>query len=290
MILYLYGKVAAARTKNSKEKFRHMADFFFAILCDMDWASKRKFIYGAGVILTILLVCTYLFRDALFPTPTCFDQKHNGFETGVDCGGACSLRCSQEVLPLSVSWTRAVPASSSTYDFIALVSNKNLDNAPRALAYTFIAYNANGLEIDRVSGTTTVPVNGDFPIIEQNVNLPSPPSEISAVIVSNIPHYKVVENPENPTLRVSNIRYEAGSIPRVYATVSNQKRLLLRNIPVRVVLYDAQGNAFAGGKTLIPELPKEQSRNIVFTWKTAFPFAPTQTRIFPILDPFLGTQ
>ena len=253
------------------------------------WASKRKFIYAAGVIVALTLAGIYVFRDTLFPTPTCFDGKQNGFESGADCGGECSLRCSQEVLPLSVSFSRAVRTSSTTYDLIALVSNKNIDNAPREVAYAFIAYDAQGTEMARISGSTVAPIDGDFPIVEQNIALPYPPSNVSAVIASNVPHYKVLEKPSVPTLRVIGARYEGGSVPRVYATVINQKRILLRNLPVRVLLYDTNGNAYAAGETLIPELDKEASRDIVFTWNSAFPFAPTKIRIFPILDPFLGS-
>lgn len=256
----------------------------------MNWAGKRKMIYGIGVVLALTLITVYVFRDTLFRSPTCFDGKQNGFEIGVDCGGECSLRCTQEVIPLAVSWARAVRTSSTTYDFIALVSNKNLDSAPRELAYAFSAYDAAGLEVAHVEGTTLAPIDGDFPIIKQNIKLSRAPSEVSATVASNVPHYKVLEKPTVPTLKVVHTRYEAGNTPRVYATIQNQKRTLLRNLPVRVLLYDASGNVFAGGETIIPELNKEASSEIVFTWKTAFPEAPTRVRVFPILDPFLGSR
>lgn len=255
----------------------------------MDWSSKRKLIYGAGIVIAILLVLTYAFRDTLFPTPTCFDGKQNGFEAGIDCGGQCSLRCFQETVPLTVSWARALQTSSTTYDFVAYVSNKNLDNAPKSLPFTFIAYTSDGLEMMRMTGTTTAPIDGDFPIIVQNVKLPYRPGSLSATVGQNLPHYKTLEKPTVPTLRVANTRYEAGATPRVYATVVNQKRILLRNLPVRVLLYDAQGNVYGAGETVIPELPKESSFDIVFTWNSAFTEAPTKIRVFPILDPFLGS-
>lgn len=255
----------------------------------MNWGSKRKFIYAAGVIVTMILVGIYLFRASLFPTPSCFDTKQNGYEVGVDCGGTCSLRCSSEVIPLSVVWAQVVQTSSSTYDYGALVSNKNIDNAPKNIGYTFIAYDSQGKVIDTRSGQTLAPVDGEFPVIEQNVRLASAPASISATVTSNVPHYKVLENPTIPTIRITGTRYEQVNIPRVYSTLTNTKRLVLRNIPVRVVLYDGQGNAYAFGQTIIPELGKEESKDIVFTWDHAFAQAPSQIRIFPILDPFLGS-
>jgi hypothetical protein len=256
---------------------------------NLEWAKKRKIIYGTATTLAIILVLVYLFRATLFPTPTCFDNKQNNFETGIDCGGTCSLRCTQEVIPLSVSWSRALSTSSSTYDFAALISNKNIDNAPRQITYTFIAYDREGKEMKRVTGTTATPIDGDFPVIAQNIILPERPTEVSAAITANVPHYTVLEKPASPTLRIVGTRYEPGSIPRVYATISNTKRLLLRDVPVRVLLYDADGNVYAAGQTTIPTLNKESDQEVVFTWDRAFPFSPTKIRVFPILDPFLGS-
>lgn len=255
----------------------------------MNWGSKRKFIYAAGVIVTMILIAIYVFRDTLFPTPSCFDQKQNGYEIGVDCGGVCSLRCSSEVIPLSVVWARVVQTSSTTYDYGALVSNKNIDNAPKGIGYTFTAYDAQGKIIDTRSGQTVAPVDGEFPIIEQRFHITGIPASVSATVTANVPHFKVLENPTIPTIRISGTRYEQISIPRVYSTLTNTKRLVLRNIPVRAVLYDGNGNAYAFGQTIIPELGKEESKEVVFTWDRAFANPPSQIRIFPILDPFLGS-
>ncbi len=255
----------------------------------MNWAHKRKFIYGAGITVALILIGMYVFRNTLFPAPMCFDAKQNGYETGIDCGGTCSLRCSSEVLPLSVVWARAMQTSSTTYDFAALVSNKNIDNAPKSIGYTFVAYDSEGQVMETRSGQTVAPVDGEFPVIEQGVKLASPPASISASVTANVPHYKVLEKPTVPTIRISSTRYEQGSIPRVYATLINTKRLVLRDIPVRAVLYDIDGNAFAVGQTVIPELGKEVTKEIVFTWVRAFSSAPTKIRVFPILDPFLGS-
>lgn len=256
---------------------------------NLEWAKKRKIIYGTITVIVVILVGIYLFRNVLFPVQTCFDGKQNNFESGIDCGGTCSLRCSQEVIPLSVLWARPLAVSSSTYDFAALISSKNIDNAPRTIVYTFIAYNKDGQEIAKVKGTTIAPIDGDFPIMEQNIRLAEVPVTLSAVIVSDVPHYTVLEKPTTPTLRIVGSRFEAGSIPRVYATLINTKRLVLKNLPVRVFLYDADGNVFAAGQTIVPSLDKEGTKEVVFTWDRAFPITPTRIRVFPILDPFLGS-
>lgn len=253
------------------------------------WSTRRRLAYAGAVIMVFTLAFVYAFRGVLFPHPTCLDGKQNGFESGIDCGGECSLRCSQDVMPLSVAWTTFSQTSSTTYDLIAYVSNKNLDNAPRGIDYSFIVHDAEGREIGNIRGKTVVPL-GDFPIIHQNATFPADPKNVSAVISNNMKHYKVKEQPANPSIRISDPKYEPGNIPRVYANVVNTTRQVFRNIPVRTVLYDADGNAFAGGETIILELGKEEVERVVFTWKRAFDSLPIKIRVIPIIDPFLGAE
>jgi hypothetical protein len=68
----------------------------------MDWQTRRKIMYALATVITIGAVAVYMLRDTLFPEPTCFDKKQNGYEVAVDCGSICSLRCSSEVAPLTI--------------------------------------------------------------------------------------------------------------------------------------------------------------------------------------------
>lgn len=261
----------------------------FVILLFMNWSLKRRWIYASAVLFFIVASSLYIFRDRIFPEPSCFDTEQNGFESGVDCGGKCSLRCKEEVIPLSVVWSRALQTSSTTYDFVALISNKNIDNAPKEIVYLFTAYDALGNEMYASRGKTRVPIDGDFPVVLQNVPMSKAPAELGIQIQSSVPHYKVLEKPVTPTIRIAGTRYEPGSIPRVYTTIINTKRLPFSNLPVRVVLYDALGNAYGTGETIIPHLGKEATQEIVFTWNGGFKESPAKIRVFPILDPFLGS-
>lgn len=255
----------------------------------MDWSTRRKFIYILAVIVTVSAVTVYSLRNVLFPTPTCFDGKKNGYEIGVDCGGICSLKCSSEVNPINVVWSQALETSPNVYDFVALISNKNIDNTSYQLGYTFIAYDENGNEIATVIGATLVPVNTDFPIIKQNIPLDKKPKEV-IVKLSDGSHFVVAEKPTSPTISTVNTKYEAGDTPRIYSTVVNNKLLAIYNLPIRVVVYDINNNAFAAGETIIDYLDKEDTRDISFTWHKSFVKVPSKIIIYPIFDAFLPTQ
>lgn len=251
----------------------------------MNWSGKRKLVYGLALFFSIVAILLYLFKDVLFPSPTCNDKKQNGGELGVDCGGICSLRCQEEVKPLTVTFAKAIKASQTTYDLVGMVSNKNVDNASRSIGYVFTVYDAFGEVIATTTGRSLTPVDGDFPVIVENITLPKSPTTVEMSLIDGY-HYKVFENPVSPTVKVSEIRYEGGATPHVYANVKNTKRLMINNLPVLVVLYDEQGNVYAVGKTFVQFLDKEQTKAISFVWRTSFVSAPVKIRVYPILDPF----
>lgn len=253
---------------------------------ESSWSARRRFTYGLGFVVLLILFGLVYFRTALFPEPTCFDQKQNGYEGGVDCGGSCSIRCTSSIIPLSVSWARALPIGASTYDLAGLVANRNVDSAPRGLSYTFVVRDADGNVLTAIEGVTAVPINGDFPIVAKNVMLTGRPSSVELLLKDDVPYYAVFEQASNPTLRVTSMRYEEGTIPRLYATITNTRQLSFKDVPVRAVLYDELGNAFAVGQSVIRTLGKEGVEDVVFTWNEPFKTVPTKIRVYPILDPF----
>ena len=249
------------------------------------WEFKRKLLYALSTIIIICGVTVFFMRGILFPDPTCFDGKHNGFEAGIDCSGECNRMCQQDVTPLSIVWAKAVKSGNEMYDLVALITNSNFNNASREIGYSFDVYDADGVIIKTIAGKTTAPLDGKFPVIIQGVKLTSPPVTTVATL-SDTTHYKVNESPTSPTIKVLTRRYEAGTIPRVYVTVANTKRIDIRNLPVRVLLFDNDDNVYAVGQTVIPELLKEGIKEIIITWNGPLPLSPTRIGVYPIFNPF----
>lgn len=261
----------------------------YGIIIFMDWSLKRKIIYGVAISVLCTAVVFFVFRDTLFPKPTCFDRAMNGFETGIDCGGACSLRCEEDVIPLTVLWSKAIRVSENLYDLVGMVSNKNIDNASPALGYSFTLYDSNRSVMRTISGTTTAPIDGNFPIVVQNVPLQQKAAEVSLQL-HDTRHYSVLEKPSSPTIKILNRRYENGLTPRVYATIQNTKQKALLKLPVYVLLFDADDNVYASGGTVMPVVDRESVQEIVFTWNEPFSFPPTRIGIYPLFNPFQGTR
>lgn len=233
----------------------------------------------------VIAITVYFSRDLLFPTPTCTDGKQNGYETGTDCGGVCALRCTTEVQIERVVWAQALNTGPSRYDLVALVANKNIDAASQYVSYRFTAYNTLGEVMIVATGTTPTQLDSEFPIIVQNITLPEEPKNVTATLITG-KYYKVANTTLTPLTRTTNIRYEKTDVSRVYATVANATRESFSNIPVRALLFDIEGNAYAAGETIIPYLDKDSSKLVSFTWGNVLPKDPSRIRIYPIIDPF----
>jgi hypothetical protein len=249
------------------------------------WEFKRKLLYALSFFIVVAAMVVFFMRGILFPAPTCFDGKQNGFEANVDCGGECQLMCQQDVNPLTIVWAKAVASGKDMYDLVALITNSNIDNASKVIGYSFDVYDASGSIVKTIKATTTAQLDGKFPIIVKGVRLSSAPVNTVATLSDTL-HYKVNESPTSPTVRVVARRYEPGQIPRVYVTIANTKRIDIKNLPVRVLLFDNNDNVYAVGQTEIPELPKEGEKEIIITWHDPLPLPPTRIGVYPIFNPF----
>ncbi len=255
----------------------------------MEWAAKRKIIYAFATVTIVLVFAVYELRGVLFPTPTCFDKKKNGYESGLDCGGTCALRCTEEVAAISVDWSNAIKTSQNTYDFVAMLSNKNINSAPTLLSYVFVALNKKGEVIKTEVGSTIALVDGGFPIVAQNIVVNEQPASL-LVRITPSPYYATIEKPRAPLIRVSDFRYEPGSISRIYVTVTNTTRNVYLKLPIRLVAYDENDNVVAAGESVLPQLDKEEEQEIVFTWHHLLPVIPTKFRAYPIISPYWANQ
>lgn len=256
-----------------------------AILFYMEWSTKRKIIYALSAFICLGAIAVFIFQNILFPDPSCVDKKRNGFESGVDCGGICSLRCENEIIPLQALWSRVLPAGSSTYDIVGLVQNKNINNAPIKVPYTFNIYNTSGAVIKTIHGTTTVPVEDDAPIVIQNVPFSETPAR-SVLSLEKVNHYLAKEKVATPPIRTVRTRFENGAIPRLYASIQNVTQTPFASLPVSVILYDENQNAIGVGETVVQYLDKEEQKELVFTWNQEITGSVSKIRLYYELKPF----
>ncbi len=238
------------------------------------WSRNRKriifLIVLFGLIILIGLPIFFLFYRA----PTCFDNKLNGDERGVDCGGSCQLLCKAESLPIILKGDpRVLTVATSTYEVVALLENPNSTAEIYKAGYTFKIYDArSAIPVKVIEGETYVPKGDTFAIFEGPFNLEEGILPVRAVLewdATSLVWQK--DSRETPELRVFDItlsRLETN--PRLDAVVENLSLENAANVDLTALISDREGNIIGASKTFIDTLPAGGQSSIVFTWPRPF--------------------
>jgi hypothetical protein len=255
----------------------------------MTWALKRQVFYLVVFILLLSVFGFSIIYPKLNKAPTCTDNKQNGDEVGVDCGGSCERWCSTQVVDPSVLWARAFEVIPGRYNAVAYIVNHNKNAAVKKISYRFRFADANNVYIGKREGTTFIPPAGNFAIFEPGID-----------IGNSIPVYTTFEFTETPEwfqvsqdkinqlkIPVSNIQLSSeDTSPLLSATIKNNSIFTIPNISIVAILYDAGGNAISASSTYLNEFSALQNVDINFTWPEPFSGTVVAKEIIPIYDIF----
>ncbi len=154
---------------------------------NLDWSSKRRLIYIAILTMLVLGFIFYKLYPTLYPQATCFDKKQNGFEGGVDCGGACNLQCKNTYSELKVLLQKSFPAAASSSDIMILLENNNKNIAPTNISVDIDVYDLEGKFLETINKTTLAGTQKYIPILISNYkNQNNKSGLVSKVFVKNI--------------------------------------------------------------------------------------------------------
>ena len=225
--------------------------------------------YGVGLV--ILVVLLYVVWASFFNTaPTCFDNKQDGTELGVDCGGSCSLVCADTAKDPIVQWARSMQTGPQTYTAAAYVQNNNLGAGAKAVAYSFQLFDANNSLVKEVDSTTDLPPVPLVPIIVPNISVGDRVVTHVQFAFAGQSVWHTVPAKSLPLLHLSQQNLVADG-SRLSATITNQTLLDAKNITVAAVLFDSSGVARAASKSLVPSIAAQSSSQVVFTWPEGTP-------------------
>jgi hypothetical protein len=255
----------------------------------MNWALRRQIIYLLIFVGIIGIVVFLLFLPYLNKAPTCTDNRKNGDEIGVDCGGSCLLACRSQVEDVSIIWSRAFEVVPGRYNAVAYLENHNENTAVLRVKYRFRFADKDNVYISSREGETFIPPSRKFAVFEPAVDTGS-----------TVPVYTTFEFMENPTwiqvpkekvdqLKVfsSNIKLEnEDTSPKLSATVKNYSLFRIPEVSLVAILYDEMGNAVNVSKTYLDVLTAEETANINFTWPKPFGKKIVAKEIIPMFDVF----
>jgi hypothetical protein len=234
----------------------------------ISWRIKRQFLFFsifAFIFVLLVLGLIYLLR----PAPTCFDQKQNQREEGVDCGGPCEA-CVGQASDLVIFWTRALEVASGFYEVASFIENPNLLLGARELVYRVRLYDTNNILVALREGRTFVNPREKFLIFEESIETRER-IPVRATIEFNPIRWRRIEK-ERPQLVVASKEFENVPNGRLGVLVRNQSLFPVEDIYLSSALVDENGNALGASTSFLERIEGESSREVFFTWpRTFFP-------------------
>jgi hypothetical protein len=256
----------------------------------MSWGSRRK----TKIILYFLLILFFIIGSLVIHKirnikPTCFDQKQNGDELGIDCGGVCQLECKSLMQEENILWQRSYEIDKGFYNSVAYIENQNVYSGVKKVNYAFKLFDKNRILIAERSGETYIEQNRAFVVFEQNIPVGEKiPVYTTFEFTSQIFWHRVDQNVKDMNIEVLEMNLNREDIkPRFEAKLNNLSvKQSISNIDVYVVLYDANDNVIQVGKTFVPELKAREKKNIFVVWKKDFDVVPVRYEVIARYNPF----
>jgi len=219
----------------------------------------------------IIIILIILFFSFFYKKPSCSDGIQNQGETGIDCGGPCSMLCRADYVSPTILWVRwANVLRSGTYDILAYAENPNIGVGAANVPYTFKIYDKSNILLYTGSGNASIPANNNFAIFESNININDKvPARIDFQFTGGF-NWQKVPNLEQSITVVSKTILNEGTSPKVLATLKNSSLSQINNIQSVAILYDQDSNAIAFSKTVTDVVAAGATADIAFTWPQPF--------------------
>lgn len=264
----------------------------------MTWAARRQLLYFFYLIVVVGIIAFLVIRNATHMEPTCYDGKRNGDEVGIDCGGACTFYCRDELQEPKLRWRRFFEVAPGLVHAVAYIEHSYPSAAAQTVPYTFYLYDEKNNLITARSGTTYLGPMGRSAIVETLIPVGNSVPSVARFEFSNpIPWEKISGSFSQAVIKTDRTLLESfatdasGSVgTRLTATLDNQSRISFEDIDVVAILYDKNDNAIAVSKSVLSSLKAQESATVYFTWPTRLDKDTVRVEVIPRINPFTSTR
>ncbi len=257
----------------------------------MTWSSRHQLAIIAVIAAIILVyvgirVAKYVHRASV---PTCSDNRQNGDERGVDCGGSCQKICPADVQPLRIVWERPIIITDTTAAAVAMIENPNTNYALPAVSYTVKLYDAAGiLANEPFVGETFIEPNTQTVLYMPPVRVGSIKPVTAHFELQPLTDYRSVPQSYGAS-RIGVVGYsftDEATRPVLTARLSNPTTATMPRGTVLAIIYDASGNIINASQTLLPSITARKEITVTFTWPMPFDKQIGRVEIIPRVSPF----
>ena len=232
----------------------------------MGWRIRRQLLVLLIIALPFVAVGFYFVKNVL-PQASCFDNRRNQDESGVDCGGSCTPCELKTPKKVELFWARAVLVKQNFYDVVAFLHNPNSILVSPKVEYEFALFDEFGL-VSRKMGSTFILADERMHVIEPAIETKRVPTRVEFK-VTNVSWE--LKKEEQPNLIVERKEYkvveENGKKQGVVETsIFNRSLFNLREVEVFFTVTDRDGNLLGANKVLLENLNSDTSKSVKSIW------------------------
>lgn len=234
----------------------------------------------------IIIASVFLSFNALFwvgvyyaflkAPETCFDEKRNQDEKGIDCGGICTNVCVEVVVGRDIEQQEVafVPGGNNRYDVLGKIFNGNDAIGATFFRYTFELRDTAGTVIATRSGTSYILPQESKNLIELNLESGAVPGKVT-LSITDVVWERLSGYQDKPTVNIYQKRFglvtDGFGYAEAYGLLSNESSYDFRSIIVKVVLRDAFGKPLAFNTHQMNTVSAHESRDFKLVWPLPFP-------------------
>jgi hypothetical protein len=225
------------------------------------------------------------------PTPSCFDNRKNQNETGIDCGGVCSKVCIPDAIaPLAqvgdpklivFGDPAAVPPQAPRASIVSEVQNSNLDFGASSFEYVFNVYGQSGEVIASFPGRSFIYPGEIKRLALLNEVLPMGANPSSAKLTIQKPMWTPIAKFSKPQLviQTANTAENNGNLV-TQGILVNQDSVDFSTVYITAVYYDQNGAVIGVTGTERNTVVAGESREFALFHPMILNAAPEKTQVF----------
>ncbi len=172
----------------------------------MDARKTKQIIYGTIFLAVIFLLISTFYFVFLKPAPTCFDNKQNGNETGIDCGGSCQPCELKNVKSLEARIEKIIVVDDNHLAVLIEATNPNFGVGAKDFIYNLRISSAGGQLLKEISGHSFIYPSARKYILEI-AEMPSLQAKMAEVNLSQ-PNWKLKQEFNRPNADYKNFKTE----------------------------------------------------------------------------------
>lgn len=260
------------------------------------WASRRRLLYASIFILSIIAAISAVYFLVFYKAPTCFDNKQNGGEFGIDCGGKCKRLCQSYFQAPRIKWggAKIEKLADGLYNVASYIENPNINGAAIDVPYKVSLYDAQGIFIVEREGKVTLYPRRNSLAFQTSINTQKRiPVRATFEFTAQPQWFK--SDDKLGGITVLDKKYtenENGSSLEV--VIDNKNILPYSDVGVSVVLYDSNGNVIGFSQTLIDHIPGKNSIEnssptiAPYTWSINRNGSVASIEVMPMITPTIA--